>query len=163
MTVIHSAEFAQEGAALSGQIPLVEMPRLSDVLLDVAGDVAWQLTGGVDRYQRPCLRLKVQAEVKLQCQRCLESMPFVVDADTILTQFADEAHLDEAVEQEEDLEGILIDPELVVEVLVEDELLLALPYSPMHVNCKSALDKKDGGSGKPNPFAVLAQLRDQKS
>ena len=98
----------------------------------------WQLSGGVDKWERPFLRLRVQADVELVCQRCLKSMPFRVDADTVLTQFADEATLDEAVEQDEDLEGILIEPELDVEMLVEDEMLLALPYAPLHATCDVA-------------------------
>ena len=164
MTVIHSAEFAREGEKISGVIVLRDMPRLADQLAADAGEVQWQLSGGVDKWERPFLRLRVQADVELVCQRCLKSMPFRVDADTVLTQFADEATLDEAVEQDEDLEGILIEPELDVEMLVEDEILLALPYAPLHATC----DVAGGAAGrsaqaKPNPFAVLAQLKTGKA
>jgi uncharacterized protein len=162
MTVIHSAEFAREGGSLSGTIALADLPRLADLLASAKGEASWSLTGGVDRIERPFLRLKVQVEVQLVCQRCMKPLPFFVDADTVLTQFADEEKLDEAVEQDEDLEGILIEPELEVEVLIEDEILLALPYAPRHERCDPDV-KVANESGKPNPFAVLAKLKAGKA
>lgn len=158
MTVIHSAEFAREGGSLSGTTALADMPRLTDLLAHVKGDASWALVGGVDRIERPYLRLKVQVEVQLVCQRCMKPLSFFVNADTVLTQFADEEKLDEAVAQDEDLEGILIEPELDVEVLVEDEILLALPYAPRHERCDPDAEVVTE-SGKPNPFAVLAKLK----
>ena len=130
MTIIHSADFAREGGKLSGAVAIAGLDRLHDRLAKRAGEAKWSLVGGVDKLERPFLRLKVEAVVELLCQRCLKPMPFEVVADTVLTQFADEAALDEAVEQDEDLEGILIEPALDVEMLVEDEVLLALPESP---------------------------------
>jgi len=162
MTVIHSAEFAREGASLSGTLPLAGLPRLVDLLASTKGEASWSLTGGVDRIERPYLRLKVQVEVQLVCQRCMKPLSFFVNADTVLTQFPDEEKLDEAVEQDEDLEGILIDPELDVEVLIEDEILLALPYAPRHERCDPDV-KVANESGKPNPFAVLAKLKAGKA
>ncbi len=162
MTVIHSVEFARDGGELSGVIPLKSMTRLSDQLASPDGQVEWHLTGGVDKIERPFLRLRVRADLELVCQRCLGTMPFRVDADTVLTQFPDEEKLDEAVVQEDELEGIVFEPELDVEMLVEDEVLLALPYSPRHETCGPA-GGKPLGNAKPNPFAVLAQLKTGKA
>ena len=163
MTVIHSMEFAREGGALSGVVALKDAVRLHDQLASTDGEVKWRLVGGVDKLERAYLRLWVEAEVKLLCQRCLKPMPFRIDADTVLTQFSDEAKLDEAVAQDDDLEGILIDSELDVEVLVEDEVILALPYAPRHSECGSGDDLAERLSdAKPNPFAVLAQLKAKK-
>ncbi len=164
MTVIHSVEFAREGGEIGGVIPLKSLTRLHDQLVSVDGEVTWQLAGGVDKIERPFLRLQVSADIELVCQRCLKPMPFRVDADTVLVQFPDEARLDEAVAQEEDLEGILFEPELDVEMLVEDEVLLALPYAPRHATCDPTGGKeKSSGDAKPNPFAVLAKLKTGKA
>lgn len=164
MTVIHSVEFAREGGELSGVIPLKSMARLHDQLASLEGQVQWHLVGGVDKIERPFLRLQVRSDIELVCQRCLKTMPFRVSADTVLVQFPDEESLDEAVAQDDDLEGILFEPELDVEMLVEDELLLALPYAPRHETCDPAgAQNKQAGNAKPNPFAVLAQLKTGKA
>ncbi len=164
MTVIHSVEFAREGGELNGVIPLKSMARLHDQLASLEGQVQWHLTGGVDKIERPFLRLQVKVDLELVCQRCLKAMPFRIGADTVLVQFPDEETLDAAVAQDEDLEGILFEPELDVEMLVEDEVLLALPYAPRHETCDPTGDKKvSAGNAKPNPFAVLAQLKTGKA
>lgn len=164
MTVIHSMEFARDGGEIGGVVPLKSAVRLHDQLATTVGEARWHLVGGIDKLERPYLRLQVKADVQLICQRCMKPMSFCVDADTVLTQFSDEAKLDEAVAQDEDLEGILIEPELDVEVLVEDEILLALPYSPRHTQCGAEDDlTKLAGDAKPNPFAVLAQLKAGKA
>ena len=164
MTIIHSADFAREGGKLSGAVAIAGMGRLHDRLAKRVGEAKWSLVGGVDKLERPFLRLKVEAAVELLCQRCLKPMSFEIVADTVLTQFVDEAALDEAVEQDEDLEGILIEPALDVEMLVEDEILLALPYAPRHDACESAGDaEKPAGETKPNPFAVLAKMKTRKA
>ncbi|WP_297572328.1 DUF177 domain-containing protein [uncultured Deefgea sp.] len=164
MTVIHSAEFAQEGRELKGSIPLSQLSRLSDLLADTSGEIAWHIESGVDdRTQRPWLYLEVKGDLQLICQRCLSGMHWSIHDETVLTQFATEEEIDEAEAIDEDLDGILIDPELDIEALVEDELLLALPVAPVHDVCggDDALAKL--ASKKPNPFAVLAQLKTRKA
>ena len=90
-------------------------------------------------------------------------MPWSFHNETVLTQFATEEEIDEAEAFDEGLDGILIDPELDIEALVEDELLRALPVAPVHDVCggDDALAKL--ASKKPNPFAVLAQLKTRKA
>ncbi|WP_373974480.1 YceD family protein [Chitinibacter sp. SCUT-21] len=163
MTVIHSAEFAQEARELKGSIPLSQLSRLADQLANTSGEVFWHIESGVDRLQRPWLYLEVTGTLQLVCQRCLSAAPWQLHSETVLTQFADEAQIDEAEALDEDLEGILIDPELDIEALVEDEILLALPVALTHDVCggDDALAKL--ASDKPNPFAVLAQLKTRKA
>ncbi len=163
MTVIHSAEFAQEGRELKGSIPLSQLSRLSDLLANTSGEVAWHIESGVDELQRPWLYLEVKGTLQLICQRCLLAAPWQLHAETVLTQFATEEQIDDAEAHDEDLEGILIDPELDIEALVEDEILLALPVALTHDVCggDDALAKL--ASDKPNPFAALAQLKTRKA
>lgn len=163
MTVIHSAEFAQEAKELKGSIPLAQLSRLHDQLADTSGEVHWHIEGGVDRLQRLWLYLEVTGDLQLVCQRCLTGVPWPLHSETVLTQFTSEADIDEAEAIDEDLEGMLIDPALDIEALVEDEILLALPIAPTHTQCsdKDALAKL--ASDKPNPFAVLAQLKTRKA
>ena len=105
----------------------------------------------------------VKGTLQLICQRCLTAAPWQLHAETVLTQFATEEQIDDAEAHDEDLEGILIDPELDIEALVEDEILLALPVALTHDVCggDDALAKL--ASDKPNPFAALAQLKTRKA
>lgn len=164
MTIIHSADFSREGGELSGVLAVVSMERLHDRLAKVDGEAVWRLAGGVDKLERPFLRLRVEVKVALICQRCLKAMPYDIVADTVLIQFPNDAALDEAVSQDDDLEGFVIEPELDVETLVEDEILLALPYAPRHEQCEPEDDAvKIAGKAKPNPFAVLAKMKTRKA
>ncbi|TJZ74779.1 YceD family protein [Chitiniphilus eburneus] len=172
MTVIHSADFAREKQSLAGEVDVSALSRLHDQLADREGRLAWRLAGGVDRLARPVLHLAVSGELHLVCQRCLKAMTWPVAVQTELTQFLDEATLDEAEAQDEDLEGILVDAALDVEALVEEEVLLAVPFAPRHDACggttatATMADEPNPSAGKadkPNPFAVLATLKTRKA
>ncbi|HSC79462.1 MAG TPA: YceD family protein [Chitinolyticbacter sp.] len=162
MTVIHSAEFAKEKQSLEGSVEVAALARLADQLADQAGVVNWRLVGGVDRYQRPYLVLTLRGELNLVCQRCLKPLAWSLKGESVLTQFVDEESLDDAENIDEDLEGMLIEPELDVQGLVEDEVLLSLPLAPRHVACGDE-DEAVRAAAKPNPFAVLAGLKTRKA
>ncbi|GLS05476.1 hypothetical protein GCM10007860_26300 [Chitiniphilus shinanonensis] len=108
------------------------------------------------------MHLDVSGELHLVCQRCLQPMTWPVAVKTELTQFSDEATLDEAEEQDEDLEGMLVDPALDIDALVEEEVLLAVPFAPRHDACEGTSGTADKAD-KPNPFAVLATLKTRKA
>ncbi|SMC29212.1 uncharacterized protein SAMN02745857_03684 [Andreprevotia lacus DSM 23236] len=161
MPVIHSAEFAREGGVLEGSLPLADLPRLQEVLVRNEGEVAWRVRGGVDKFERPWLEVSLTGELALQCQRCLSEMawPFVVEV--ALTQFADEAAADEAEASDPELDTMVIESALSIETLLEDELLLALPFAPTHAICEPP--QEQNRQDKPNPFAVLAGLKTRKA
>ncbi|MFC7418319.1 YceD family protein [Iodobacter arcticus] len=161
MTVIHSGQFALEGEKIEGTIPLSELGRLHDLLASTEGSMVWKLSSGIDKLERPWLFVDVEGEVQLVCQRCLKPMPFFVNVGSTLVQFPDEAHLNDAENADEDLEGIVIDPELDVIALIEDEILLALPFASRHEDCGA--DRIILKDSKPNPFAVLAQLKTREA
>lgn len=163
--------FAKAGQSLSGQAPLHDFERLAEDATDAgAGQVSWTLQGDV----RPgpggasalWLILSAQATVPMTCQRCLKQVllpldvqrdfRFVPDEDTAWAQ-------DEA--SEEDL--LVFTHDLDALDLVEDELIMALPLVPMHEACEgewvqTSDEKIEAVAEKPNPFAVLANLRIRK-
>ncbi|XZG71159.1 YceD family protein [Chitinibacteraceae bacterium HSL-7] len=162
MNVIHSADFARERLSSQGEVEPGSLARLADVVLAGSGALKWSLAGSVDVLERPCLKLEVSGALQLGCQRCLQPMPFELRVSTVLVQFDDEQKLDDAEEEDEDLEGMLVDPELDVLALIEDEVLLALPYAPRHAQCGGVAGVA-AKSDKPNPFAVLATLKTRKA
>lgn len=159
--IIDSAEFARERQSLTGEIELRDLSRVLDSLQSQDGTIRYELHGRVDRLERPVLQLKVSGTVVLLCQRCMLPFDFAIDSDSILTLFGNEADIDAAAEQDDELDGIVARHDQAVVDLIEDEILLALPLAPKHDVCASE-GKTDAAAGKPNPFAVLQQLKVNK-
>jgi uncharacterized protein len=109
------------------------------------------------------LHLRAQAEVVLQCQRCLQHFrePLQVDRPFRFVRDEDEAaRLDE--ESEEDV--LALPPRIDLLELLEDELILSLPIVPRHTVCPDPLrlavdEAADEEDDVPHPFAALAALR----
>ncbi|WP_047248726.1 YceD family protein [Chromobacterium subtsugae] len=161
--LIDPLKFAREGRSQSGLVPVCELDeRVHSDLSDTSGEVSYQLTGFRDELQRFALRIQLDAKLQVICQRCLDGMPYSLATDSVITLFASQEKLDEACEQDEELDAILAEPELNAIALIEDEIIMGLPHSPKHDECSRdtlSLAKAD----KPNPFAVLAALKRPKS
>lgn len=159
--IIDSGEFARDGLSLAGEIAVRDLARLLGSVQSDAGVIRYTLQGRIDKLQRRCLNLTVSGEVTLLCQRCMQPFAFVIDSDSELTLFDNEADIDAASEQDEMLEGVLASREQSVVDLIEDEILLALPLAPKHEVCAPD-GNSDSVAKKPNPFAVLQQLKVNK-
>ncbi len=154
--------FADLGKRISGSYLLGDLPRLRECLVDSQGEVSFTLEFFRDRQHRACLFGMVEATLMLECQRCLDAMPWQVKSDVSVTFV-------EGIDEAERLPDEL-DPELVEDCqvkfrnLVENELLLALPQVPMHPSgkCTGQLGDESEGSDdavRENPFAVLTELK----
>ena len=153
--------FAAEKQNLQGSFLLEELDervRSHEYPADKQTKVSFTLQGGRDRLQRLFLDLTVKADMPLFCQRCIKPMPFELNESSRIVLFADEARLDEAMLSDEELEGMVISPTLNVQELVEDQILMALPFSPRHEDCDN-VSLKHVNQDKPNPFAVLKNLK----
>ena len=161
---------AQDGQPWSEVTPLQDLQRLADEAQGLAPDaaVAWTAraelrpqTGAEDQVW---LHLSAQASVPLTCQRCMAavSTPLEVDQWYRFVE-SEEVAMAEDDEAEEDL--LVMVPQFDLLALIEDELLMALPLVPMHETCPvtpvfSAGDPAvEAAEAKPNPFAVLGQLK----
>lgn len=161
---------AQDGQPWSEATLLQDLQRLADDAQGLAPDAAvrWQAraelrpqTGAEDQVW---LHLSAQASVPLTCQRCMAavSTPLEVDQWYRFVE-SEEVAMAEDDEAEEDLLVML--PQFDLLTLIEDELLMALPLVPMHEICPvtpvfSAGDPAvEAEQAKPNPFAVLGQLK----
>ena len=157
-TVIDSLEFARTGGILSGSLPIPGLARLKDSLHDELGEIRFEVKGGQDVRGRPVLALEIRGVLHLQCQRCLGMLEYPVRvSNTLLLTGQD------AVEPEdEEAESIEASTELDVSGLIEDEILLGLPYSPRHEEgtCRQAGDTQ-AGRGAAGAFDKLAGLKRQ--
>ena len=161
---IDSLDFAENGRQMDAQVPFAEFPRLHDALADTDGQLHYRLQGGQDQRGRPVLDIEMEGDCRLVCQRCLGAMDYAV-SHRVRLLLCDEAELDaldsETDEHEEDeFEAILADAHLDVTALLEEEILLSLPISPMHDQgaCQAA-EGVDALKGKGSPFAILANLK----
>lgn len=159
--VIDSLEFVRNGGEIHETVPVAEFGRLHDLLYDGAGEIAYTLRGGHDERQRPRLRLSVSGSVRLRCQRCLNALPLplTLSANLLLVQ----PGTMDASEDEDPLapDSIEASPSLDVRGLVEDEIILSLPFSPRHAEeaCRAPADEAGRPATKESPFAKLASLK----
>jgi len=143
--LIDSLEFARTGQSLSGSLPVPALTRLQDSLVDELGEVRFEVRGGHDTRRRPVLMLEISGVLHLQCQRCLGALDYALQrSSTLLLASGGEAD----------------SSELDVTGLVEDEILLSLPYAPRHGEgqCPPGVRTVAGGD-KVTAFAKLAALK----
>ena len=157
--VIDGFEFASAGATQAGLLPLSGFPRLKDVLVSDAGEVAYTLGGVRDERGRPSLRLSVQAALQLRCQRCLEGLAYEVDTVELLVLAATQAEIDAEPTDAGAPDRVVAGKEMAVRDLVEDELILALPYAPRHDSCEAP---EGGDRPRSSLFAGLRGMMQRK-
>jgi len=133
--VIDGFEFAGAGGSMRGAWPAGEFPRLRELLYDDAGLVEYELRGASDALGRHNLELRVAARLRLTCRRCLEAVDVDLREDVTLWLARLQGELDAQPLTAEGPDGIVAAKDMPVRDLVEDQLLLALPYAPRHGNC----------------------------
>ena len=188
---LNVAHFAADALEAEGDWAIAELPRLADSECPVdagsplkaradaskspsrsAGDltrrVRWRAVGShrpLGGENQVWMHLLADADVILQCQRCLLPLDESVHVDRHFRFVADEdtaAALDDEVEDE----VLALPKSLNLRDLVEDEMLLALPLVPRHDVCPEKIPMQFGDveivEEKANPFASLALLRKDK-
>jgi uncharacterized protein len=159
---------AETGRTLRGHLQLADLSRLAESLVDAEGPVAVELAFGIDPVGVRYMQGRIEAQVRLICQRCMEPMEYRLEANLNVGLVSDEA---QAELLPESYEPMLIGHEpLFLQDIVEDELILSLPIVPRHDpdRCPATrvLEQATGGEEEDveegeveNPFAVLAKLK----
>lgn len=153
--VINSLEFARNGLASTGDIPLDRLSRLADLLASPVGSLSYTLRGSTDQ-DGDFLLLDLDGTILLRCQRCLGELEHIIHQQSQVKLVAAESL--SAIEDPEGVDCIEALPHLDVWTLVEDELLLGLPFAPRHENegCHPVVNELKRVVG---PFAGLADLK----
>ena len=157
-------EVARNGS-FEGEIRLSEMSRLME-LLHLEGEqqrerkIALSFAFSRSEYDLPMVSGQVQAELQLECQRCLQPMDVPLSLDFSLLVDASDDIVQHSSQDTLYSDDGYID---IVEV-VEDELILAVPLVATHEDrdCNSdwlASASTAETSERENPFAVLEQLK----
>ena len=151
--VIDGLQFARGAGTLSGTLALAQLRRLAEMRCATKG-LSYAISGRTDAEGRCWIRISASGALALECQRCLGPLDFrlALGSELLLTQ--DEREIANAGD---DCDRVLAGRQMEVSKLVEDEVLLALPMSPVHDRCGgrqgSAADRR------PSPFAALAKLK----
>lgn len=178
---------------MQGQLPLTDLARLAQELAkdaDAAAlpPISWSATGRqvAQRVGGPqlWLDLKAEGQMAMECQRCLHAVTLPMLVDHSIRFVKDEAAAAELDADSED-DVLALSRQFDLMDLIEDELIMALPIVPRHDQCPTdvarlmsaetealppgaAPESADEGqattaSGRPNPFAVLASLKKDRS
>lgn len=167
--ILDIAALCRDGEALEGRLALADLGRLGGSLFgtaDAGAAATWSAQAGQKSMAggdpERWLQVAAQAEVSLQCQRCLQAMhqPLRVDRRYRFVRSELEAErLDEEIEDD----VLTLPGRLDLLALLEDELILALPIVPRHQgSCPQPLPMPTNPADDepaPNPFAKLAALR----
>lgn len=127
---INPTQLVAQRARLKGELLVANMPRLLGYLANNEGEVAIDLKFGQDEQKLNNITGSVKAQINVTCERCLAIMPLELNASIKLGMVMDEAAIEKLPE---DYEPLLITDEAVsLSDLVEDELILSLPFVIRH-------------------------------
>jgi uncharacterized protein len=154
-------KFCLDADQASGSYAIQDLNRLSAELVSSDGELAWNFSGGRHQIGAPELKLHIQAQVKLICQRCLTPYVETLDSVSNLVLAKSEEQADELEERlnDDSIDVIVVSPEQEYSVLIEDEALLALPVSPRHATCPDGFKAEIINEKPVSPFAALKKLK----
>ena len=160
-----------KGATLNGHIDLVLCDRLAGAVMAISQPIVANLLFYIEDRGRKAVHVKSSAMVQVSCHRCLRTMPLQLECDTILGIVWTE---EEASTLPKELDPwIVTEDEGDIAQLIEDELLLALPFVIYHdendIACKtlvnSSASKREPNNKENNlqesPFEALKVLKDK--
>ena len=130
--LIDPLDYMRTHKTLVGNLKGAEMVRLSEVVSETPGEVAFNLSFERDEEGRCVIHCRVVTILKLICQRCNETMDLTVNTDSTLCVIADGAEAQQLPKAYEPL--VTHGESVVVQEMIEEELLLAIPMVPRHEN-----------------------------
>jgi len=163
-TTLDIRKAAAREVVVKGAVTLAGLERLRGALASDEGFVDAVCSFARDEQSRNLVTVKIEAELSVPCQRCLDSMPIRIQSENRLAiVWSDE----QAKQLPSDLEAWVVEVEQGdLWALVEDELMLGLPIVSYHesLECKQILDAyrplpQDAEEAADNPFKVLELLK----
>ena len=142
---------------LAGSIPVSALSDLPGVV--DSGEVTYRLRFGRDAQEIPVLNGGYEVSLNVLCQRCMQPMSVKLAQDLCLGIVVGE----EAQQVPGDAYDPLVtaDGKISVAGILQDEIILALPISPMHEasDCPAGEMVEKIKPKRQNPFSVLKDLK----
>ena len=151
----------EQRGAISGEFPLGYMPKLLDLAVSDDGRVSFDLTFGKDEQGVDFISGHYRASLQVTCQRCLTPICLSLTGQISLAVMANETATEKLPCFYEPL--IHNRGQLSLPGLLEDEILLALPMSPLHLiaECPSGDLLREYATKRESPFAALKGIKKQ--
>jgi len=157
-------------AKLDAELLIDTMPRLYSLALHPPREaLRWRACGLSDldaAERRHWLRLEVFAQLILTCQRCMHPLSLDLEVKRRFLVAPNEALANKLEDSaQDDYDVIAHNKQFDLLALIEDELLLALPIVPKHLQCEPpvmAQTEASQASTRQRPFAVLSTLKRSK-
>ena len=157
---------AQRRMDYEGYIPSSLLSRLGESVSNVLSDAQVTLSLYVDPQKLTVIKGTAQVEVELECQRCGNPFSQTVDCSFCFSPVKNLEQIDDLPEIYEPVELNEFGEVNLLE-MIEDEFIISLPLVPMHnsEHCEVSVAEQVFGklpeelAKKPNPFAVLANLK----
>jgi len=154
--------FAASASVRTGRLDCDAMPRLADECVEDFDPFEVRVAGANSPRGKAGLEVWLSGKVQVMCQRCLKPIDLVLapHAGFELARSEQEAEAQaDGLDEDEVWDVVVGSDRFDLKQLCEDELLLAIPYAPMHEACMPAAPAEAGE--KISPFAALAQLKKQ--
>lgn len=137
----------------SGLIPLRRLGKLKELLLDDGGDVQLSIRIYRDHARRLLMDGQLDATLSMACQRCLGQVETDVSHPIALQLVLDDEAARSVMREREPW---IYDEEILVSELVEEELLLALPFSVLHESADDC--DPDGPTWQDEPLPEAGEM-----
>jgi|TARA_B110000503_G_scaffold88129_1_gene133660 uncharacterized protein len=159
-------QLVKQGATLTGQVNPDLCGRLAEAVIRISEPITSSLVFHVEDGGRKAVHVKSSTTVLVNCHRCLGAMSLPLQCDTIIGIVWTE---DEANTLPKELDFWIVAEKGDIAELLEDELLLALPFVIYHdedscgvslgsLSSEKTFNEKIDSS--KNPFEVLRELKD---
>jgi len=131
---------ARECGIVEGSVDPHRFSRTADLLSEAPASLAWRIEGSADASGRPALGIELKGAMTLTCQRCLADFRWPIDQRTEVLLAHDEREM-AALDGNSRSEVVQAPGPVDPLTLVEDELVLALPFAPRHPDgaCESTI------------------------
>lgn len=156
---IDTHRFAERGERIDQQLTVAQLPRLRQECVGPFEPVDVSVLGVRSPHGKPGVRVAMRASIRVRCQRCLKPMAIELAPVSAFEWVSTETEL-EAGDNEDEWDSVLAPDLFDLLPLLEDELLLAVPYAALHPACIPAGATEAGE--KLSPFAALSALKASK-
>ncbi len=166
--VVEPRRLVNQGVTLTGTVDRSLCVRLAEAVIEISDPIRVDLGFDTSDQGRKVVHVCASTAVLIACHRCLEPICLSLAADTELGIVWSE---DEAKSLPRDLDPWIVEEETGdIAALVEDELLLALPFVIYHpddqcsvISGSPADEGIEESTPRDNPFSILEQLKRNKS
>ena len=153
--LIDARRFVAERAVLEGQVPAGLLSRLCEEVEEPPAPFKVRVEGLRSPRGKDGLVLTLEGRVRLICQRCMKPVDLELSPTARFELVSTEAELD--ADEDDEWDPLMAAERLDLLPVIEDELLLALPYAPMHDRCEP-VGRLEAGE-RVMPFAALGALK----